>query len=128
MDATQNRQTNFLALFKAFRDERPDEPNRGMLKKFAEKVDISDRYLSHVKCGRKQIGAAVARQLEAKCGKPHGWLDQPHDDGTPDNGDERVVIEQILTIYRHNPGTVKRIIADAIKAVLSETKNNANKP
>lgn len=123
MDATQNRQTNFLALFRAFRDQHPDEPTRGMLKKFSEKVEISDRYLSHVKCGRKQLGAALARQMETKCGKPHGWLDQVHDDGTPEDGDERVLIEQILALYRNNPGTVKRIIADSIKTILSDPKN-----
>lgn len=126
MDATQHRLTNFLMLFKQFREQRSDLPNRGMLKNFAEYLELSDRYLSHVKCGRKQIGSVVARQIETKAGKPHGWLDLPHTDADPSNGDERVMVEQILALYRNSPGLVRRLITDAVKSVLSEPINNKN--
>ena len=118
MDASQNRINNFLDLFRQFRDANAELPNRGLLKLFAEKVDVSNVYLSHVKCGRKQIGAAIARKIEAKCGKPHGWMDQQHDDGEAQSSEERMLVEQILIIYRNTPGTVKRLITDAIKKAL----------
>ena len=131
MDATTTRQQNFLQLFKEFREETqsrdPNQPNRGLLKLFAAKVEISDRLLSHIKCGRKTIGAADARQIESQMGKPHGWLDQIHDENLPDTGQERVIVEQILALYRSRPGAVQRLIADAIKTVI-EGKTNDQPP
>ena len=125
MDASQNRIINFLDLLRQFRDANADLPNRGILKLFSERVGISNVYLSHVKCGRKQIGAAVARKIEARCGKPHGWLDQQHSETDPQDGTERMLLEQILIIYRNSPGAVKRLINDAIKAALTDTDPTA---
>jgi hypothetical protein len=76
MDASQLRLVHFTQLFSSFQIERPELPSRGMLILFAAHIELSDRYLSHIKCGRKQIGAATARRIESKCGKPHGWLDR----------------------------------------------------
>jgi transcriptional regulator with XRE-family HTH domain len=118
MDAYENRMNNFLQLFKEFRDANTHLPNRGMLKLFAENVGLSPRFLSHVKCGRKQIGAAVARQIEKACNKPHGWLDMPHTDAQPNDADEQLLVEQLLAIYRGSPPKAKRLMADAIKAAL----------
>ena len=120
MDATDHRLTNFLNLFTAFREERPELPNRGMLKLFAEHLETSDRYLSHVKCGRKQIGAVVAREIEIKCGKPHGWLDLPHTDAEPTNADEKAIVEQVLALHRADPGIVRRIVTNALNSILAK--------
>ncbi len=125
MDASQNRINNFLELFRQFREANANLPNRGLLKLFAERVCVSDVYLSHVKCGRKQIGAAIARKIESGCAKPHGWLDEQHDDGDPQTSEERMLVEQILVIYRNSPGTVKRLITDAIKQALTEPRTQA---
>ena len=128
MDASQNRIINFLDLFRQFRDANSDLPNRGLLKLFAERVDVSHVYLSHVKCGRKPIGAAVARKIESGCSKPHGWLDQSHGDTDPRDAEERMVVEQILAIYRNSPGAVKRLITDAIKKALTEPNTPGQAP
>ena len=125
MDASQNRIINFLELFQQFKDANSDLPNRGLLKLFAERVDVSNVYLSHVKCGRKQIGAAVARKIESKCGKPHGWMDQSHGETDPQGSEERMLVEQILVIYRNSPSAVKRLITDAIKQALTEPRSKA---
>ena len=119
MDASQNRIVNFLALFKQFRDANAHLPNRGLLKLFAERVDVSHVFLSHVKCGRKQIGASIARKIEAKCGQPHGWMDQPHSPADAQTGAERALVEQILAIYRNSPVSTQRLITDAIKKALT---------
>lgn len=119
MDATHFRLTNFLLLFKQFRDQRPELPDRGMLKKFSEHLELSERYMSHIKCGRKGIGSVVARQIEQRCGKPHGWLDLPHTESDPKNGEERVMIEQLLLLHRSSPGTVRRLLTESIRDVLS---------
>ena len=119
MDATEYRLINFLTLFKEFREEKPDLPNRGMLKRFGEHIDLSDRYLSHVKCGRKQIGAATARQIESKMGKPHGWLDLPHGASQPENTEERFMVEQMLVLYRNSPDLEREMLADALRIILN---------
>ena len=122
MDATTTRQQNFIVIYKEFREnyqkQHPEQPNRGLLKLFAEKMQMSQAHLSHIKCGRKQIGSSVARQIEEFSGKPHGWLDQTHDESTPEGGDEKIMLEQILMLYRNSPGHVKRLIADAMKEAL----------
>ena len=119
MDVSHFRQENFARLFKEFREAHNTLPDRGMFKKFAEKVEVSDRYLSHVRNGRRELGAATARQIEARLGKPHGWMDLPHTDDEPRDADERILVEQIINLYRHSPEVVKRHIAEAIKEVLN---------
>lgn len=78
MDAYDIRHQNFMALFAQYKAARPSEPQRGMLKGFAESAGMSDRIASHYKGRRKQIGSATARRVERSLGKPHGWLDVPH--------------------------------------------------
>ncbi len=120
MDAAQNRLDNFAKLLNDFREANMHLPNRGMLKLFAEKVEVSDKYLSHVQCGRRSMGSATARQIEARCGKPQGWMDAHHSDMDPQNGEERYLVEQVLTLYRHSPETVKKLILNAIKNLLDK--------
>jgi hypothetical protein len=120
MDATQNRLNNFAELFRQFREAHLHLPDRGMLKLFAQKVEVSEKYLSHVKCGRRSLGSATARQIEARCGKPQGWMDAQHSEMEPQNSDERDVVEQILLLYRRSPETVKKLIVQAVKEVLKE--------
>jgi transcriptional regulator with XRE-family HTH domain len=122
MDANTNRVANFLALYRELCDANLHLPQRGMLTLFAEKVGISRVYLSHVKCGRKQIGAAAARKIEAGCGKTVGWLDQSHGDADPRDSAERALIQQILSIYRTAPPNVKNRIIDAIREAAAPAK------
>lgn len=115
MDANSNRVANFLALYRDLCEKNMDKPQRGMLTLFAEKADLSRVTLSHIKCGRKQMGASMARKIEAGFSKPVGWMDQTHGDTDPRDGAERALIQQILTIYRTSPPNVKNRIIDAIK-------------
>lgn len=124
MDASHFRAENFARLFREFREANAHLPDRGMLKLFAEKVDVSDRYLSHVRCGRRLLGNATSRQIEFKLGKPHGWMDLPHGDQDPRDKDEQILMEQVLMLYRNSPDVLKRLISEAIKEVLSQ-KNAA---
>lgn len=79
---TQARYENFDALFEAFRQKLwrdfPDEPEKGMLRKFAARANLSDRYASHLNCKRKPMGHAVARKIELAMGLPEMWMDQDH--------------------------------------------------
>lgn len=119
MNVSDTRLANFLMLFKQFRDANATLPDHGMLKLFGHYLDLSDRYLSHVKNGRKPIGHATARQIEKATGKPEGWLDQRHDDLEPKSLAERVFIETALALYRAKPADAQTIMIGTLKNHLS---------
>lgn len=126
MDVSQFRLKNFERLYREFREEHSHLPLRGMLTLFGERVDISPRYLGHIKNGVRPVGAATARQIEKRLGKPHGWMDLPHDDENPRNADLQLMMAQITSLYDHSPEVVKRLIADAIREVLTPTAKATN--
>lgn len=37
---------------------------------------ISSNYLSHVKCGRRNLGDRLARKIETHLGLPNNWMDK----------------------------------------------------
>ena len=118
MDASQNRLNNFLALFEAFKVANAHLPERGMHKLFCEMVDVSPEYLSHVRNGRRSMGIATARQIEKRCGKPHGWMDAHHGELDPRNPEELFIQEQIVMLYRHSPEAVQQLIQQAVDEIL----------
>ena len=50
-------------------------PESGRYTRFAEKVGTSAKSFSHVRQGRRNVGDALARRLEAAFGKPKNWMD-----------------------------------------------------
>ena len=120
MDSTEQRHANFMVLYKEFREARAELPDRGMLKLFAEHIGTSDRYLSHIKCNRKQIGSATARQIEEAMGKPHGWMDQKHGDLDPRTIHERAFMETALALFRDKPAEAQAIMTTMLKDRLAK--------
>ena len=106
----QARQLNFLQLFQEFRQARPELPDRGMLKAFAEKAEMSDRYLSHVRCGRKPIGHSIARRLEQAFAKPDGWMDRVHTPAQPQTADEHEFLSAALALLRASPADAQELL------------------
>lgn len=76
-----------MRLFDAFVQATVTSPDastlRGLERRFAERLQIQPSYWSQLKGGSRQIGERLARQFERLCGKPSGWLDQPHGQPTP---------------------------------------------
>jgi hypothetical protein len=122
MDAHAFRAQNFSTLYRQFCDANTHLPQRGLLKLFCEHLELSPKYVSHLKVGRKAIGAATARHIEAKCGKPHGWMDLPQG-AEAMSPDERMLVDQILSLYRASPDTVKLLMAQAVRTVLEESRD-----
>jgi hypothetical protein len=130
MDTATIRHINFMALYKAFRDERSHLPERGMLKLFAEEVEISDRYLSHLKHNRKNIGAAIARQIEDRLHLSHGWMDNRHDQpATTQPADELEAnfLSTAQALYRSAPAEARAMMLEFLKRKL-EPEPVANEP
>lgn len=125
LDSAQIRHQNFMNLYQQFRNANRHLPERGMLKLFAERVGLSDRYLSHIKCNRKNIGNNVARTIEDALGLAHGWMDREHARAAPrrndvDDGDdaEKMFLETARLLYRAEPEVMRRVVMDLLQKKL----------
>lgn len=104
LDCAQIRHKNFMRLFSDFMNRNPLDPPRGKLKSFAQHLGLSERYLSHIKCNRKNIGSNLARSIELRLHLPHGWMDREHDPQVmPVNEKEKFFIETALAFFRAHP-------------------------
>lgn len=111
LDSAQIRHKNFMKLFEDFIGKHPNESRRGMLKAFAQRLDLSERYLSHIKCNRKNIGANLARTIEDRLRLPHGWMDQEHPlFAMPVNDKEKLFVATALTLFRAQPNEARKTL------------------
>ena len=76
-NVTLSRRRNVLGLFQEFAESQVAagaEPV-GLARAFAAHLEISPSMWSQIKSARP-IGNKLARQIEARCSKPAGWLDE----------------------------------------------------
>jgi len=93
-----------MKLFNDFIHNNPGEPRHGMLKLFAEHLQLSERYISHIKCNRKNIGGNLARIIEKRLRLPHGWMDREHDPLIlPLDDNEKIFVATVLAYFRAQP-------------------------
>jgi hypothetical protein len=123
MNSSQIRHKNFHTLFQDFIARHPELPRRGMLKLFAEHLELSDRYLSHIKCQRKNIGHKLARAIETRLELPHGWLDREHDSAArmPVDDTEKLFIETALLLFRSRPAHARELMLQLLREQLQAT-------
>jgi hypothetical protein len=144
-DVAQIRLDNALALFDEFVHATVKHADaatlRGLERRFAERLQIQPSYWSQIKSRSRQIGERLARQFEQLTHKPQGWMDQPHDGGTPlpataaaaaaaagaqgESGsplprddDERFIVGLVLTYYRRHPQRARTRLLDLLGEVL----------
>jgi len=116
MDSSQIRHKNFKKLFDDFIDQHPTLPQRGMLKLFAQRLNLSDRYLSHIKCNRKNIGNMVARAIEEQLKLPRGWMDREHNAlNMPIDDKEKLFVETALILFRSQPNEAREMMIDLLR-------------
>lgn len=113
----QTRYDNMQALYKRFCAMYPDEPERGMLRRFAQYTHISPRYLSHIRNGRKAIGHGTARQFELAFGLPESWMDVPHNGVDEISADEQAYLRRALAAHRANPAAAESALTIVEQAV-----------
>lgn len=135
------RARNFLFLFEQFKEERrrmwPDEPDRGMLKRFAERLELNNVYLSNLKSGAKIMGVKTARHIETHMGLPEGWMDTDHSrDEATMNDDDLAFQDSVMAVYRQAPEASRALLLRMFQAlvtgksfeeVLAEHKTTASK-
>ncbi len=82
LNIAQVRLDNALALFEEYVRATAAHADaatlRGLERRFAERLQIQPSYWSQIKSRSRQIGERLARQFEALCKKPYGWMDAPH--------------------------------------------------
>ena len=122
MDSAQIRHRNFMMLYKQFRESHSDLPERGMLKLFSERIGLSDRYLSHLKCNRKNIGNNVARTIEDALGLARGWMDREHADAAAPaesvSDAEKMFLEMARMLYRSEPEEASQALMNLLQKKL----------
>jgi hypothetical protein len=141
-DVAQIRLDNAMALFAEFVRHAAKNPDaatlRGLERRFAEQLQIQPSYWSQIKSRARLIGERLARQFEALCHKPHGWMDVSHasvvdallakaaaakpvadpDSGLPQNDDERFIVGLVLSYYRRHPAKARSRLLDILGEVL----------
>ena len=114
-DLTRLRRTNALALFQAHAEQALAQGAgpKGLEQAFAAILEISPSMWSQIKAARP-IGDKLARQIEAHCDKPVGWLDTPRADDTPTPVEKRF-LELALRAWRATNSAGRRNLREQLK-------------
>jgi hypothetical protein len=126
------RQRNFLWLFEQFKEEFrkdwPNEPDRGMLRRFADRLGMDQIYVSQIKNGGKKeeggngriIGPQLARRIESALNLAEGWMDTNHqapaevqDEGLAD------VLNTVRGLYEHSPEATRAALIKVMGAIVT---------
>jgi hypothetical protein len=138
----ETRLANTLALLDAFKAELGPNADdlHGVEAAFARKLEISQAQWIQLKRRHRSVGEKLARQFEAKCGRPKGWLDESHPATTrrpqaspplkfnlePATSEERFAVDLFLTAFRSNPEGVKARLLDVVHAELAKRSSAAS--
>ena len=132
----ETRLANTLALLDAFKAELGPNGDdlHGVEAAFARKLEISQAQWIQLKRKHRSVGEKLARQFEAKCARPKGWLDELHTAPTrqpqsapssrfhlePATSEERFAVDLLLAAFRSNPEGVKARLLDVVHAELAK--------
>ena len=116
---TLTRRLNALALFQAYAEKAlaSGAAPKGLEQSFAATLQVSPSMWSQIKSGRP-VGDKLARQIEALCGKPAGWLDEPRKDATP-TPTEVAFLELALAAWRATNGAGRKQLREQLKAIVA---------
>lgn len=126
------RRENMEALFTRFKGwvwaRFPDEPERGMMTRFAGVSGISPRYLSHIRNGRKEIGHNSARNIEKGLRAlghefddvVDGWMDNDQSRGGPVTLEMESLLKSVQTCYDISPLETQRALNELARRILLE--------
>lgn len=119
MDIYKVRHTNLVSLLRTYQDSRGGS-ERGLLIDFGRLIDVSDKQVSHLKSGRRNIGSATARKIEQQLGLQDGWMDVTHDTQAPENEREKRFLDVVMRLYRSSPVHAQELILQAISERLCQ--------
>lgn len=120
----QIRNENYLFLFEQFKEEIrrswPAEPDRGMLRRFAQRIGISPISASQHKNG-KVIGTKMANRIEDALKLPEGWMDTDHakESAEPEDGDLAAAMDAFRGMYEHSPEATRAALVKVMGAIVT---------
>lgn len=117
------RRQNALALFQSYAEQAlaAGTSPKGLEQAFAATLQISPSMWSQIKSARP-IGDKLARQIEALCERPAGWLDEERADAGPSPA-EKAFVELALAAFRASNGAERR----ALRAQLRDAINGSSR-
>ena len=119
-DFTLVRRQNVLALFQRFAERALAQgvPPKGLEQDFAARLQISPSMRSQIKSARP-IGNKLARQIEATCEQPAGWLDEAHEDAPPSE-EEKAFLTLALNAWRASNAAGRRALRKQLLALAQD--------
>nr|WP_259372001.1 hypothetical protein [Caldimonas mangrovi] len=108
-----------MSLFQLYAEDqmRAGVPPKGMEQAYARKLQMSPSMWSQIKSNRP-IGDKLARQIEAACGKPNGWLDEEHEPQGL-NAAEQQFLSMALKAWRTTNAEGRKRLKLAMKEVIA---------
>jgi hypothetical protein len=94
---------------------RAGVPPKGMEQAFAQQLQISPSMWSQIKSSRP-IGDKLARQIEAACARPAGWLDEEHRPPGP-SASEQQFLALALRAWRSTNAEGRKRLKSVLKEV-----------
>jgi hypothetical protein len=131
LDVHRIRYDNFRQLFEQFK-ARPEElelTDYGRVRRFADHIGWSQRYVAGLLRQDKSIGTNFCRELEKRLTLPHGFMDLPYSaanriDVACESEAEKAFAETSLALFRAFPDAQRRLIEVVQKEIF---KDNALK-
>lgn len=126
-NTTLTRRQNALALFQDYAEKAlaSGTAPKGLEQSFAATLQISPSMWSQIKSSRP-IGDKLARQIEAACGKPSGWLDEIRKDAAP-SAAEAAFLELALSAWRATNSAGRKALREQLKAILANRVDQPGK-
>lgn len=120
----QVRSRNFQLIFRQFKEsvwqQWPDEPERGMLKRFASHLGLNKTYVSQINNDRKIIGTETRDKIEAAMKLPAGWMDTDHtQDALLESDDARAFQDAVMALYSQAPEASKSALLKVFSALMA---------
>jgi len=119
---TVTRRHNALALFQEFAERAlaAGAAPKGLEQAFAAQLQISPSMWSQVKSSRP-IGDKLARQFEARCGQPAGWLDDERISTAPTPA-EAAFMALALAAYRATSSAGRKALREQLKSLVAPAR------
>ena len=120
-DFTLIRRQNVLALFQTYAGHALSQgiAPKGLEQDYAARLQISPSMWSQIKSARP-IGNKLARQIEAACDQPNGWLDEAHEDAPPTE-EEKAFMALALTAWRASNAAGRRALRKQMEAIAQDS-------
>jgi hypothetical protein len=118
-NTTVTRRQNALVLFQDYAERAlaSGAPPKGLEQSFAATLQISPSMWSQIKSSRP-IGDKLARQVESRCGKRAGWLDEAQASAAPTPA-ETAFLKLALAAFRATNSAGRKALREHLKPIVA---------